>query len=101
MQDGASIHKAKLTQAHMAKHGIKLGDWPAQSPDLNPIENLWRILKLRISKRREYIHNREEMVQVLREEWDKITPDDYRKCITSWTKRMKEVIKNKGGATHY
>jgi transposase len=101
MQDGAPIHTSKMTQKYLAKNHVHTLDWPAQSPDLNPIENLWRIMKLRISKRREYIKSRKDIVRILKEEWDKLTPEDYKKCITSWPKRMKEVIKNKGGATHY
>jgi transposase len=100
-QDGAPIHRAKRTQTYMDESGIISMDWPPQSPDFNPIENLWRIMKLRISKRREYITSREQMVNVLQEEWAKITPSNYRTCIMSWSKRMKECIKNKGEFTHY
>jgi len=101
VQDGARIHTAKLTQKYLDDHFVTRLDWPPQSPDLNPIENLWRLMKLRISKRRGYIHTQKQMARILREEWDRITPEDYRKCISSWSKRMKEVIKNKGGSTHY
>jgi transposase len=55
----------------------------AQSPDLNPIEYLWMITKLRISKKRHRIHNIEQMEEVIREEWENLTPADWEDCIKS------------------
>ena len=58
-------------------------------------------MKLRISKRRHRIHNIKEMEEVIREEWDKLTPADWEGCIKSMSKRCKLVIKAKGGSIGY
>jgi hypothetical protein len=75
--------------------------WPAQSSDLNPIENLWRIIKLRISARRHQIHSVEKMTETLMNEWGKLTARECRKCIVSMPKRCRMVIKAKRGAIKY
>jgi DDE superfamily endonuclease len=100
-QDGAPYHTSGMTTAYLKALQIQVMKWPGQSPDLNPIENLWRIIKLRISKRRHRIRNIKEMERVIREEWDKLTPADWERCIKSMQKRCRLVIMTKGGSIKY
>ena len=47
-QDNASIHNSKATKAFFRERNIKVMDWPARSPDLNPIENIWGLITQKV-----------------------------------------------------
>jgi hypothetical protein len=59
MQDGYSNYTSRWNKAIFVEFMVVILDWPGNSPDLNPIEHIWRILKDRVAARRPYIRGRE------------------------------------------
>ena len=53
-QDSDRPHSAQVTKAWLHRQRMRLFDWPACSPDLSPIENVWHIMKRRIRQRRQW-----------------------------------------------
>ena len=71
-----------------------LGPWPGNSPDLNPIANLWSILKRWVDKQKPT--NSDKLQEVIMKEWVAISQDLAQKLIESMPSRIAEVLKKKG-----
>jgi transposase len=98
-QDNASAHWARATQKELLVQGIIQMFWPASSPDLNPIKNIWQILKEHILRRlrsKNRLHSVYELQQQVQEEWNTLTLEGFRRHIDSMLERMEAVIKNNG-----
>ena len=76
MDDNAKYHVSKAIVRYQEQVGMCRIWWPAQSPDLNPIENIWIILKRRIEKKRHRIHSLEDMEEAIRAEWALLSKED-------------------------
>ncbi len=98
-QDLAPAHTAKGTKSWFNDHGVTRLDWPANSPDLNPIENLWGIVKRKMRDTRP--NNADELKATVKETWASVPPQQCHKLITSTPRRIEAVIKAKGAPTKY
>lgn len=102
-QDNDPKHTAIIVRKYFKnkeKQGdLKLMDWPSQSPDLNPIENLWRILNDSTKDRKPSSEN--ELFDVLQEGWKKIGTCVTKKLVLSMKRRCEAVIANRGYPTKY
>ncbi|KAF7247679.1 hypothetical protein EYD10_06233 [Varanus komodoensis] len=65
--DNDPKHTSKTTTALLKKLRVKVMDWPSMSPDLNPIEHLWGILKWKVEERK--VSNIHQLHDVVMEEW--------------------------------
>ncbi len=92
-QDFAPAHSAKTTSTWFKDHGIPVLNWPANSPDLNPIENLWGIVKRKMRYARP--NNAEELKATIRATWALITPEQCHRLIDSMPRRIAAVIQAK------
>ena len=101
-EDNASIHDTKGGLRDLKQElGIHLFDWPPSSPDLSPIETLWRLLKQRIYRRKKPPRTRTDLIQAIKEEWDRLEPKDWRKYVDSVPTRLQQVQKRRGLATDF
>jgi len=100
-QDNASIHTSRETMDFFDEQKIKLLDWPAHSPDLNPIENLWAMMARIVYLNGRQYANVAELTTAILAAWDSIEQGTLRKLIESMPRRCIEVIEKKGDKTHY
>ena len=98
--DSAPCHRSKKTKNWLAENKVVVLDWPGNSPDLNPIENMWAILKQKV--RQQMPKTKIELVAAIKNAWYKqISPELCQKLVQSMPKRIEQVIANKGGHTKY
>ena len=98
-QDLAPAHTAKSTKTWFNNHGTSVLDWPANSLDLNPIENLWCIVQRKVRDSRP--NNTDELKATIRVTWASITPQQYHRLIASKPCHIDAVINARGAQTKY
>lgn len=98
-QDKDPKHTAKNNQECLKTKYRTILKWPSMSPDLNPIEHLWKQLKHAVWRR--HPSNLRQLEQFAHEEWVKIPVDRCRSLIESYRNRLIAVIASKGCATKY
>ncbi len=100
-QDNDPKHTSKKAREWLEDSGISVMTWPPQSPDLNPIEHLWDLLKRRLNVYPNFPSGTFELSDRIKREWSKISAEECAKLVGSMPNRVREVLKAKGGYTRY
>ncbi|KAF0703156.1 hypothetical protein AaE_015517 [Aphanomyces astaci] len=97
-QDNASIHVSRFTRAHIEQSGIGLMDWPAKSPDLNPIENAWGQLSWLVYQGGRQFSTVDELKAQIRVSWEQLRGSYLQNLVEGMPTRMAQVVLKNGGA---
>ena len=99
-QDNAPCHASRATKKWFAENNVEVLDWPGNSPDLNPIENLWQTVKLKM--KRDRCTSISALKNELRRVWClETTPETCATLVESMPRRIRAVMQNKGFPTKY
>ena len=76
-------------------------NWPAQSPDINPIEHLWAIIKRKLNEYEQPPNGMIQLWERIKAIWSNIDEDICMNLIESMPRRIEAVLKAKGKWTNY
>ncbi len=88
-----------MTTALLLKVKVMVMEWPIMSPDLNPIEHMWGILKRKVEKH--HVSNIQQLRDVTMEEWKRMPATSCAALVNSMPRRIKTVLDNNGAPTKY
>lgn len=100
-QDNASVHVSNSIKLWFAKKKIQIMEWPACSPDLNPMENIWGWIVRRIYADNKQYQNVVELRRAINNTWEEITLDFLENYVSSMPNRIADVISKKGKPIQY
>lgn len=100
MEDGAPVHRSSLSNRWREAQSMAKLNWPPNSPDLNPIENLWKIVKDQVQNKHRP-RDRDQMASAVQREWNGVSRDVLDTLISTMPYRMKAVIDAQGGSSRW
>jgi len=100
-QDNDPKHTSAAASNWFDLYEIPVLEWPSQSPDLNPIEHLWRHLKMELAKFEAEPRTIDELWDRVEKTWYGISVDVCLNLIDSMPARVSAVLKARGGYTRY
>ena len=89
MQDNDPKHTAKKAKAFLQQQKIDLIKWPSQSPNVNPIEHLWKDLKVSLANKK--TKHKQALWNAVQEAWKAIPYERCRRFFDSMPKRCTKV----------
>ncbi len=100
-QDNAPCHKAQIISDWFLEHDneFTLLKWPPQSPGPNPIEHLWDVVEREIWIMDVQPTNLQQLRDAIMSIWGKISEECFQHLVESMPRRIKAVLKAKGGPT--
>ena len=107
MHDNAAVHRERPAREYLYANGVESIPWPANSPDFNPIENVWSMMKYCIQERypefeQRRQRNREEVRSIVLEAWyHSTTVEKLSRLMESMSRRCEDVIGANGGPIPY
>ena len=101
MQDGASVHRSNETKKWLANNRLCAIEWPAKSPDLNIIENVWGMLARKVYAGCRQFSGLTELADAVLDAWNEIDIPTVHRLYESIPKRLLSVVDSKGGPTKY
>ena len=96
-QDNDPKHTANLTKQWFEDNRVKVLDWPAQSPDLNPIEHLWNEMDRRLRQLKIPVRTQDQLWDAIQKIWVELGSDICKKLVDTIPTRINDVIKANGG----
>lgn len=101
MQDNAPIHVTRSTQAWFSRHRIALLPWPANSPNLNPMENVWDFMARKIYEQKKRFRGAQKLRKAIIEAWHQVDQELIDSPYLSLSHSIFEVIRRNDGPTDY
>lgn len=98
-EDNDPKHRSRLCTVWKAENDIETLDWPAQSPDANPIENVWSIIKRKLQGKR--VYTLKQLCYHIRAIWRSLPQQYAENLVESMPKRCQRILDNNGDWTTY
>ncbi len=93
-RDNDPKHRSNYSRTWKSDHQIVTLPWPSLSPDINPVENLWSFLKVKVAQRRP--KTLEDLVNAIKNEWNELPSELAYNLMNSMENRVQSVIDSGG-----
>ena len=100
MHGNARLYVARICRRFLNRNNVNVLPWPAVSPDMNPIENIWDYLGRKV-RARGNVNNLRNLENALIQEWNNIPNVVIRLYVRSMRGRLAACINSRGGHTRY